>query len=54
MAALARRTGLSFMTIDRAKKGFPVHAETARLISQATRGQVLVREILQVRIGAAA
>lgn len=51
MSKLARKTGLSFGTIDRAKRGIAVFPDTARLISRATRGEVPVRDIPQVKAG---
>lgn len=51
MAALQRKTGLSYVTIDRAKRGLLVQADTAKLLSRATRGEVSVRDIPQVKRG---
>jgi hypothetical protein len=51
MSRLRDATGLSFPTIDRAKRGKPVSQTTARLISQATGRKVAIRDIEQVKVG---
>jgi hypothetical protein len=51
LARLVRKTGLSGPTVDRAKRGLPVSPDTARLLSEATRGEVLATSIPQVKAG---
>lgn len=51
MSKIARKTGLSFVTVDRAKKGLKVQAGTAKVLSKATRHRVAVRDIPQVEVG---
>lgn len=51
MSKISRKTGLSFVTVDRAKRGLKVQAGTAKALSKATRGRVATRDIPQVEVG---
>jgi hypothetical protein len=48
---LAREAGLSIPTVLKAKKGLPVSGDTARVISEATGGEVAASDILTVKVG---
>lgn len=50
-AEVARKTGLTYPTVYRARDGHRVHAETARLLSLATGGAVKESDFPLVRAG---